>query len=173
MDSERVHAAGKLARERGIDHAMALQPALSAEGFRYDIDAEMSLAAGPVAGMAFVPVRFILDVKALGCESVAQLFRDQIAGVHGKSMIPKSMPSGFEPMGGRCAAARPFAARKLGAQAAILIGLHPDAIKEWRVTAHRYNYAGACMAPSRLDRRQKCTCVGIDRDRARWVDVSG
>jgi hypothetical protein len=37
-----------------------------------------------------VPMRFILDMKALGCESVAQLFRDQIACVHGTSMIPKS-----------------------------------------------------------------------------------
>ena len=33
---------------------------------------------------------FILDMEALGHESVAQLFRDQIACVHGKSMIPKS-----------------------------------------------------------------------------------
>ena len=39
----------------------------------------MSLAAGPVAGVAFVPMRFILDMEALGRESVAQLFRDQIA----------------------------------------------------------------------------------------------
>jgi hypothetical protein len=31
-----------------------------------------------------VAMRFILDVKALRCESVAQLFRDQIASVHGK-----------------------------------------------------------------------------------------
>jgi hypothetical protein len=38
----------------------------------------MSLAAGPVAGVAFVPMRFILDLEALGRESVAQLFRDQI-----------------------------------------------------------------------------------------------
>jgi hypothetical protein len=100
MDSERMHAAGKLARQRRIDHAMALDPALPAKGFRHDIKPEMSLAAGPVAGVTFVPMRFILDMEALGRESVAQLFRDQIAGVHGKSMIPKSMPSGFDPMGG-------------------------------------------------------------------------
>jgi hypothetical protein len=54
-------------------------------------------------------------------------------------------------MGGRRVATRPFAAWKLGAQPAILIGLYPDAIKEGRVITHRYNYAGACMAPSRLD----------------------
>ena len=44
----------------------------------------MGLAAGPVAGVAFVPMRFILDMEALGRESVAQLFRDQIACGHGK-----------------------------------------------------------------------------------------
>ena len=82
MDGERVHAAGELARERGIDHAMALQPALSAEGLRHDIKPEMSFAAGPVAGMAFVPMRFILDMETLGRESAAQLFRDQIACMH-------------------------------------------------------------------------------------------
>src|SRR5271167_4835675 len=69
---------------------MALDPALPAKGFRHDIESEMGLAAGPVAGVAFVPMRFILDMEALGHESVAQLFRDQIACVHGKSMIPKS-----------------------------------------------------------------------------------
>ena len=76
MNRKRVHAAGKLARQRRIDHAMALDPALPAKGFRHDIEAEMSLAAGPVAGMAFVPMRLVLDVKAFGCESVVQLFRD-------------------------------------------------------------------------------------------------
>src|ERR1700722_6849660 len=63
---------------------MALDPALPAKGFRHDIESEMSLAAGPVAGVAFVPMRFILDLEALGRESVAQLFRDQIACGHGK-----------------------------------------------------------------------------------------
>ena len=82
MDGERMNAAGELARERRIDHAMALQPALSAEGFRYDIDAEMSLAARPMARMACMLMRFIFDVEAFGGESVAQLFRDQIAGMH-------------------------------------------------------------------------------------------
>jgi hypothetical protein len=76
MNRERVHPAGKLARQRRIDHAMALDPALPAKGFRHDIESEMSLAAGPVAGMALVPMRLVLDMKALGCESVVQLFSD-------------------------------------------------------------------------------------------------
>ena len=50
---------------------MALDPALPAKGFRHDIESEVSLAAGPVAGVAFVPMRFILDMEALGRESVA------------------------------------------------------------------------------------------------------
>jgi hypothetical protein len=95
VNGQRVHAAGKLAGQRRIDHAMALEPALPAKGFRHDIEPEMRFAAGPMAGMAFVPVRFILDMKALGCESVAQLFRDQIAGVHDTSMIPKSGKADF------------------------------------------------------------------------------
>ena len=80
----------------------------------------------------------------------------------------RAQPALRRAMGGRRVATRPFAAWKLGAQPAILIGLYPDAIKEGRVITHRYNYAGACMAPSRLDRRQKCASVGIDRDGIRW-----
>ena len=89
MDRERMHAAGKFVRQRGIDHAMPLEPALPAKGLRHDIESEMGFTAGPVPGMALVPMRFILDMKALRCESVAQLFRDQIACVHGTSMNPK------------------------------------------------------------------------------------
>jgi hypothetical protein len=96
MNRKRVHAAGKLARQRRIDHAMALDPALPAKGFRHDIEAEMSLAAGPVAGMAFVPMRLVLDVKALGCESVVQLFRDYIACMHGKWLWQVALASGLE-----------------------------------------------------------------------------
>ena len=91
VDGERVHAAGKLAGERGIDHAMALDPALPAKGFRHDIEAEMSLAAGPMARMAFVAMRFILNMEALGRESVAQLFRDQIACMHGRWLNQRTL----------------------------------------------------------------------------------
>jgi hypothetical protein len=59
VDRQRVHAAGKLTHERGIDHAMALDPALSGERIRHDIDPEMRFPARPVAGMAFMAVGFI------------------------------------------------------------------------------------------------------------------
>ena len=94
MNGERVHAAREFARERGIYHAMALEAALSAKGVRYDIECEMRFAARPVPGVSLVPMRFILDMKAFGRESVAQLFRDQIACVHGTSMNPK-VETGF------------------------------------------------------------------------------
>ena len=83
MDGERVHTAGKLGRERGIDHAVALNPVLPAKGFRYDIKSEMGLAAGPVSGMTFVPTGFVFDVQALRRESLVQLFCDEIARLHG------------------------------------------------------------------------------------------
>jgi hypothetical protein len=82
MDGERVHAAAKLGGERGIDHAMAFDPALSAEGFRHDIESEMGLAAGSMAGVALVPVGFIFHVQTFRRESFAQLFRDEIACRH-------------------------------------------------------------------------------------------
>jgi len=82
VDSERMHAAGKLGGERRVDHAMALQPALPAKRFRHDIESEMGLAAGPVPGMAFVAMGFILDLEALRRESITQLFCDLIACVH-------------------------------------------------------------------------------------------
>jgi hypothetical protein len=83
MDGKRMHAAGKLAGEGVIDHTVALDPALSPERFRHDIKTEMSLAAGAMPGVAFMPMRFVLDAKALWCERVAQLFGDEILPSHG------------------------------------------------------------------------------------------
>jgi len=83
MDGKRMHAAGKFAREGFVDHAVALDPALSPERFRHDIKPEMSLAAGAMPGVAFMPMRFVFDAKAFRCESGAQLFRDEILSWHG------------------------------------------------------------------------------------------
>src|SRR5690242_16746587 len=77
-----MDAAGKLSRERRIYHAMAFDPALSAEGIRHDIDSVVSLAARAVAGLAFVEVRFVLRAQALGGESLAQLFGEHILRAH-------------------------------------------------------------------------------------------
>src|SRR5579862_4216664 len=77
-----MHAAGKLARQRRIDQAMAFEPALSAERFRHDIEAEMGLAARPVSRMAFVVMGLVIDPQALWGESLAQLLCDDIARSH-------------------------------------------------------------------------------------------
>ena len=86
MDGERMHAAGEFTRERRVDHAVALDPALSAEGFRHDIETEMSFAARPVSGVALVVMGFILDAQALRRESRRQLCRDDIVHGHGNDL---------------------------------------------------------------------------------------
>ena len=82
MDGERVHATSQLARQRAVDHAVAFQPALPIERLRYDIDAEMSLPARPMPSMAFVLVGFVQHLKALGLESLGQLFCDDVGRLH-------------------------------------------------------------------------------------------
>ena len=82
VNGERMDAAGKLIGERRIDHTMALEPALSPKGFRYNIDSEMRLAARPVAGVAGVVLGFVLDAQTLGRKRLAQLFRDEIVHWH-------------------------------------------------------------------------------------------
>src|SRR5262249_61522585 len=82
MDRERVDGALELAGKQFIHHAVTLDPALPSERFRHDIEAEMSLAAGAVAGMSLVPVGFIDDVESLRRQSLGQLLRDEIAGAH-------------------------------------------------------------------------------------------
>jgi hypothetical protein len=42
----------------------------------------MALAAGAVAGMALMEMRFVLDMQALRCESSHQLRRDDIPHSH-------------------------------------------------------------------------------------------
>ena len=83
MDRKRMHPTGKLLRQRRIDHAMPLQAALSAEGFGHNIKTEVGLAAGPVAGVALVLVRFIFDMQTLGREGLLQFFLDYVLGSHG------------------------------------------------------------------------------------------
>jgi hypothetical protein len=82
MDGERMHPAGKLARQRRIDHAVAFEPTLPAKGLCHDIQPEVRLAAAPMPGMTFVPVGFIFDANVVGRESLAQLFRDEILRSH-------------------------------------------------------------------------------------------
>ncbi len=47
----------QLIRKRCVNHAVALDPGLTFEGVRHDMNPEMSLSARPGAGMACMPVR--------------------------------------------------------------------------------------------------------------------
>lgn len=69
-----MHAAVEFVRQGLVDHAMAVDPALPFEGPRHDMDAEMRFAAGPVAGMALVQVRFVGDVEAFGVKASVNFF---------------------------------------------------------------------------------------------------
>ena len=54
LNRQRVDAAGQFRSQRRIYHAMAIDPALPFEGFGYNINAEVRLAARPMAGMALM-----------------------------------------------------------------------------------------------------------------------
>jgi hypothetical protein len=82
VDRERVDAILELGRQSRIDHAVTFDPALPPEGFRYNMNAEVGLPARPVAGMAFVPVRFVDHLQAFGGESFGQLVRDEVVDAH-------------------------------------------------------------------------------------------
>lgn len=82
MDRQRMYAAREFLRQRCIDHAVALDPALPLERLRYDIDSEVGFSLRPAAGMARVLVRFILHVEAHGRECCAKLLRNAILGFH-------------------------------------------------------------------------------------------
>jgi hypothetical protein len=82
MDGEGVDAVLKFIDKGRVDHAVALEPALSAKRFRHDINPEMGLSAFPVPGMPGVLVGFIHHLDALGRERRTQLFRDDIARCH-------------------------------------------------------------------------------------------
>jgi hypothetical protein len=82
VDGKRMHATGEFGRKRLINHAVTLDPGLSLERIRHDIDPEVSLPARPVPGMTLVLVRFINHFEALRHESLGQLLCDEIGGSH-------------------------------------------------------------------------------------------
>jgi len=82
MNGERMDAALELAAQRGIDHAVALEPALSAKRLRHDINPEMGLSARPVTCVPHVLVGFVHHLDALWRERRTQFFRDEIPRCH-------------------------------------------------------------------------------------------
>src|SRR5262245_25841955 len=82
VNGECVDPAREFAGKQLVDHAVPLEPGLSFESFRYDIDAVMSLPARPVSGMAFMLVGFVQHFKAFRRESLGQLLCDEIGVSH-------------------------------------------------------------------------------------------
>ena len=83
MDRERVHAAGEFTRKCLIDHAVALDPALSAERLRHDMNPEVGLAARAGSGVALVLMRFIHNIETLRRERGGELVGNQGFDLHG------------------------------------------------------------------------------------------
>ena len=82
MNGERMDAALELVSQRRVDHAVAFEPGLSSERLRYNIEAEVRLAAWAMSGMSFVQMGFVFDVQALRRESLDQLGRYDVLDSH-------------------------------------------------------------------------------------------
>jgi len=91
MNRQRMDAALQLGGKRRIDQAMPLDPGLSPEGLRHDINPEMRLTARPVACMALVLVRFIDNPQGGWGESPGQLFCDHVGGAHRRALEPAGL----------------------------------------------------------------------------------
>jgi hypothetical protein len=82
VNSESVNAILEFVCESSIDHAMAFDPALPLERPCHDIESEMRFPAGAVACMAFMQMRFVLDMQAFRCESRDELGRNDVLHSH-------------------------------------------------------------------------------------------
>jgi hypothetical protein len=85
MNGKRMNTALKLVGECRVDHAVTLKPGLSAERLRYNIKAEVRLAARPVPGMSLMQMGFVFDVQALRRESRNKLSRNDVLYSHFRS----------------------------------------------------------------------------------------
>jgi hypothetical protein len=85
MNGKRMNAALKLIGECGVDHAVPFKPGLSAERLRYNIKAEVRLAARPMPGVSLVQMGFVFNVQALRRESRNKLSRYDVLYSHFRS----------------------------------------------------------------------------------------
>src|SRR5262249_23276464 len=92
MDRERVDAALELVRQRRVDHAVSFEPGLSPERLRYNIEAEVRLAARAMSGMSLLRMGFVFAVHALGGEGRNELGRQEVLLSRG---LLRSGPAGF------------------------------------------------------------------------------
>jgi hypothetical protein len=93
MDGKGMNAALEFVGECRVDHAVAFKPGLSAERLRYNIKAEVRLAARPMPGMSLVQMGFVFDVQALRRESRNKLGRYDVLYSHFRSK-PAKRPFG-------------------------------------------------------------------------------
>ena len=82
MDRQRMDAGLQFGSKRRIDHAVALKSALSAEGFRHDINPEVGFAALPMSGVTVVAVGLVFDLEAERREGLGELLRDGCSDTH-------------------------------------------------------------------------------------------
>ena len=82
LDGKGMHPALELTLERLIDHAVALDSALSFERVRHDINAEMALSSRLIPCVSYVPVGVVSYLKPPRGKSPGQFLRDQIAPAH-------------------------------------------------------------------------------------------
>jgi hypothetical protein len=87
-----MHAARKICGENLVDHAMAVEPALAGERCRHDINAEVGLASGPVAGMTAMLLGLIDHLDAVRRESILKLPRDIVFHQHAWGLAPRVAP---------------------------------------------------------------------------------
>ncbi len=87
MNGKRVDAALELVGECRVDHAVAFKPALPAERLRYNIQAEVRLAARPMSSMSLVQMGFVFNVQALRRESRNKLSRYDVLYSHCQAPI--------------------------------------------------------------------------------------
>jgi hypothetical protein len=95
MDRKCMDAGGELRRKNLVDHAMTFDPALPTEGFRYDMNSEVTFTARPMPGMPLVAVRFILDIEALRRERGGELFGNPGSDLH--DGLPKRASGSGQP----------------------------------------------------------------------------
>jgi len=77
-----MQAGAEFRVERGIDAPLALHPRQAGEGFRNNVNIEMGLAAGTMAGMAFMARAFIFHHKFRWREGAGELLLNQVRNGH-------------------------------------------------------------------------------------------
>jgi hypothetical protein len=82
VNGECVNVIAQFHRQRFIDHAMTLKPALAIERIGHDMNTEVAFAVRRVAAVARVQMRFVDNVQALRRERLVQLFRHSVGHAH-------------------------------------------------------------------------------------------